>query len=186
MDASADATTSGDRFRGQVLLLRGRAGLTQGVLASYLGISEQAIQKWEAGQGYPSLACLQALIALYLERGVFTAGHEAAEAAALWEAASGQILAILQGDTGVVRGVALRGDGHIVASDDDDEPVKLWDVGSGASLRMLRSDRHYERLDITGLTGVNAAQRADLLALGALDEETAPGMAVIPAQVASR
>src|SRR5262249_50147041 len=79
MDASADATTSGDRFRGQVLLLRGRAGLTQRALAAHLGISEQAIQKWEAGQGYPSPARLQALIALYLERGVFTAGREGEE-----------------------------------------------------------------------------------------------------------
>src|SRR5271165_4068682 len=86
MDASADETTSGDRFRGQVLLLRGRAGLTQRALAVHLGISEQAIQKWGAGQGYPSPARLQALIALYLERGVFTAGHEAEEAMALWEA----------------------------------------------------------------------------------------------------
>src|SRR5271165_6227439 len=85
MDASADETTSGDRFRGQVLLLRGRAGLTQRALAVHLGISEQAIQKWEAGEGYPSPARLQALIALYLERGVFTAGREAAEAMALWE-----------------------------------------------------------------------------------------------------
>jgi WD40 repeat protein/transcriptional regulator with XRE-family HTH domain len=86
MDARPDETTSGDRFRGQVLLLRGRAGLTQRALAVHLGISEQAIQKWEAGQGYPSAARLQALIALYLERGVFTAGHEAEEALALWEA----------------------------------------------------------------------------------------------------
>jgi hypothetical protein len=29
MDGSADAAPSGDRFRGQILLLRGRAGLTQ-------------------------------------------------------------------------------------------------------------------------------------------------------------
>jgi WD40 repeat protein/transcriptional regulator with XRE-family HTH domain len=86
MDAGSDATTSGDRFRGQILRLRGRAGLTQRALATHLGISEQAIQKWEAGQGYPSAARLQALIALYVERDVFTAGHEAEEATALWEA----------------------------------------------------------------------------------------------------
>ena len=86
MDARVDSTASGDRFRGQILLLRGRAGLTQRTLAKHLGISEQAIQKWEAGQGYPSPARLQALIALYLERGVFTAGREAEEATVLWEA----------------------------------------------------------------------------------------------------
>jgi hypothetical protein len=41
-------------------------------------------------------------------------------------------------------------------------------------LRTLRPDRLYERLDITGLTGVTAAQRAALLALGAV-ERTDPG-----------
>jgi hypothetical protein len=34
---------------------------------------------------------------------------------------------------------------------------------------MLRSDRRYERLDITGLTGITEAQRAALLALGAVE-----------------
>ena len=38
------------------------------------------------------------------------------------------------------------------------------------ALRTLRADRRYERLDITGLTGVNEAQRATLLALGAIDQ----------------
>ena len=83
MDASSDAAR-GPRLRGQLLLLRGRAGLSQRALAAQLGISEHAIAHWEAGRGYPSAARLQALIALYLERGVFTAGREAAEAMALW------------------------------------------------------------------------------------------------------
>jgi hypothetical protein len=32
------------------------------------------------------------------------------------------------------------------------------------------SDRYYERLDITGLTGVTESQRAALLALGAIEK----------------
>jgi DNA-binding transcriptional regulator YiaG len=58
MDASAGAIPSGDRFRGQILLLRGRARLTQRALAAHLGITEQAIRKWEACEGYPSPARL--------------------------------------------------------------------------------------------------------------------------------
>jgi hypothetical protein len=34
----------------------------------------------------------------------------------------------------------------------------------------LASDRHYQRLDITGLTGVTEAQRAALLVLGATEQ----------------
>jgi hypothetical protein len=59
--------------------------------------------------------------------------------------------------------------------------VKVWETTSGASLRKLRSDRRYERLNITGLSGVNDAQRAALLALGAFDGEMAPGSAAAPA-----
>jgi hypothetical protein len=35
-------------------------------------------------------------------------------------------------------------------------------------LHTLRPERRYERLDITGLTGVTEAQRAALLVLGAV------------------
>src|SRR5437870_5724245 len=84
MDANSDGAAGG-RLRGQLLRLRGRAGLTQRALAALLGISEHAIQQWEAGRGYPSAARLQALIARYVERQVFTAGREEEEARALWE-----------------------------------------------------------------------------------------------------
>jgi WD40 repeat protein len=75
----------------------------------------------------------------------------------------------LQGHTGGVPGVALSGDGRLVVSGSYDGTVKLWEVSSGACLRTLRGDRRYERLDITGLTGVTQAQRTALLALGAVD-----------------
>jgi hypothetical protein len=48
MDASIGASPSGEPFRGQILLLRGRAGLTQRAFAAHLCISEHAIYKWEA------------------------------------------------------------------------------------------------------------------------------------------
>jgi transcriptional regulator with XRE-family HTH domain len=42
-----------------------------------------------------------------------------------------------------------------------------WDARSGTPLSARRPDRPYERMDITGLTGVTAEQKAALTALGA-------------------
>jgi WD40 repeat protein len=65
--------------------------------------------------------------------------------------------------------MALSGDGQLLASGGYDGTIGLWEVPSGTSLRTLRADRRYERLDITGLTGVTEAQRTALLALGAVE-----------------
>jgi WD40 repeat protein len=76
--------------------------------------------------------------------------------------------------------VPLSADGQTLASGSLDGTVKLWDAGSFSVLRTLRPDRRYERMDITGLTGVTTAQKAALLALGAVEQ--APARAVFSPQ----
>jgi hypothetical protein len=60
---------------------------------------------------------------------------------------------------------------RLLASGSEGGTVKLWDVDGAALWRTLRPDRRYERLDITGLTGVTPAQREVLLALGAVERD---------------
>jgi WD40 repeat protein len=55
----------------------------------------------------------------------------------LWEAGSGQLLATLHGYAGIVRGVALSGDGRLLASGGVDGTVRLWEAGSGQPLATL-------------------------------------------------
>jgi WD40 repeat protein len=83
---------------------------------------------------------------------------------------SGQQLAKLEGHTAGVWGVSLSADGRLLASGSFDGTARLWDASNGAHLHTLRSDRRYERVDVTGMTGVTAAQRVSLLALGAVDQ----------------
>jgi WD40 repeat protein/transcriptional regulator with XRE-family HTH domain len=87
----------------------------------------------------------------------------------LWDARAGQPLAVLRGHTGVVYGVALNRDASLVVSTGVDGTIRLWDARSGACQRILRDDRRFERVDITGLTGVTDAQWRVLVALGAVE-----------------
>src|SRR3712207_3767309 len=78
---------SGDSFRGLLLQLRGRIGLTQRELAARLDVHTHSVQAWEAGTSCPGAGSLRALIAAAAQAGGFTPGDEVAEAAALWSAA---------------------------------------------------------------------------------------------------
>jgi len=91
----------------------------------------------------------------------------------VWDTRTDQLVAIMEGHTGGVPGVAFSSDGEMLVSGGFDGAVRIWAAASGACLRTIQPERRYERLDITGLTGVTDAERTALLALGAVDEHTA-------------
>jgi transcriptional regulator with XRE-family HTH domain len=75
------------RFGQLALTLREKARLTQTEVAGAVGVSDRTIQHWEGGTAFPAAANLQKLIALYLQHGAFTPGHERDEAEAFWKQA---------------------------------------------------------------------------------------------------
>jgi WD40 repeat protein len=131
------------------------------------------VRLWEAGSGRP-VARLDGhtgtvwRVALAADGRLLASGGGDGTVR-LWDTNTGRPLATFEGHAGTVSGVALSADGRLLASGGFDGTVRLRNTQTAACLRTLRAERRYERLDITGLTGVTDAQRAALLALGAVD-----------------
>jgi hypothetical protein len=85
-----------------------------------------------------------------------------------WLKQSGASLHRQPGHLGAIRSLKRGPDGLQLASCGDDGVISLWDLQSRNRLHILRRDRPYERMDITGLTGITDAQRTSLITLGAI------------------
>jgi WD40 repeat protein/DNA-binding SARP family transcriptional activator len=93
----------------------------------------------------------------------------------LWEVSSGRLLATLRGHTNLIESVCFSPDGQWLASCGADETIRLWEVasalaGGDACRQTLQADGPYSGMNITGVTGISAAQKAALKALGAVED----------------
>jgi len=87
----------------------------------------------------------------------------------VWAVHDGQLLATLRGHTDLVESVRFSSDGRWLASGSADETIRLWDIETGACEHTLHADGPYAGMNIAGVTGISAAQKAALTALGAVE-----------------
>lgn len=88
----------------------------------------------------------------------------------LWNVDTEECIATLEGHASRVRSVAFSPDGKILASGSDDETIKLWNVQTGECLASLESKKLYEDTNITGVIGLDDAQKDTLKELGAIEK----------------
>jgi WD40 repeat protein len=139
------------------------------------GSEDQTVRLWDSRSG----ECLRTLIGhtgtiwsvAFSPDGTIVGSGSEDGIVRLWDSSSGDCLRILQGHTGKIRSVAFHPNGTIVGSGSEDGTIKLWDIRTGACIQTMRSDRPYERMNITGVKGLTIAQKAALRALGATEEE---------------
>ncbi len=89
----------------------------------------------------------------------------------LWNVKSGECLRTLRGHASRVRCVAFSPRGTIFASSGDDGTIMLWNTRSEKPLKTLIGGRPYEGMNIFDARGLTEAQKAALLALGAVEED---------------
>jgi WD40 repeat protein len=77
---------------------------------------------------------------------------------------------ILTGHTEEIFTAVFHPDGDLVVSASGDGSVCFWETPNGALRHQLTVPGPYAGMEITGVTGISAAQKAALRTLGAVEE----------------
>jgi WD40 repeat protein/transcriptional regulator with XRE-family HTH domain len=86
-----------------------------------------------------------------------------------WDVPRGECVQIQKAHEGAVQSLKVSPTGSFLVSCGDDGAIHLWQVEGSEHLRVLRRDRPYERVNITGLRGLSEAQKTSLRMLGAFE-----------------
>lgn len=89
----------------------------------------------------------------------------------LWDVTTGNYLRSLEGHSNLVPCAAFHPtDSSILVSVSYDETIRVWNLSTNQTMQTLRPNRLYEEMNIAEVTGITEAQKAILIALGALKQ----------------
>lgn len=101
--------------------------------------------------------------------GIWLASGSEDHTVKLWDGQTGECVQTLQGHHQIVWTVTFSQSGKLLASCSEDGTIRVWQVATGECLKILRVDRPYEGMNITGAIGLTPAQKTTLKALGAIE-----------------
>jgi len=132
------------------------------------------VKQWEARSGQPiqgwNTHGIKALGASFSPDGEIFACVTAEQAIELRHFATGELIRTLRGHRMTVLSIAFHPTQPLLGSSSWDGAIKLWDLRSGICLQTFQAPGPYAGMNITGVTGISAAQKAALKALGAVEE----------------
>ncbi len=140
------------------------------------GCHDRTIRIWQ-GEIWQEQTCLQVLqghkslvwsIAWSPEGDRLVSGSQDGTAR-VWNVETGECLQVLQHDCWI-RTVVWLPDGEVIVAAGGSGEICFWDTQSGKCIKRLRAKRPYEGTNIFDATGISPAQRASLLALGAIEQ----------------
>lgn len=142
---------------------------------------DQTLCIWDAQTGqllatWPTQKTVFLSLALHPNGDLIAAGG-LDHVARLVEIDTGRVVTELRGHTRTVESVTLSPDGRLLVSAGHDETIKIWELASAQGETSadpypvtLRAPGPYAGMNIRGTTGISQAQKAALMALGAVDE----------------
>ncbi|ARV59629.1 hypothetical protein BZZ01_14200 [Nostocales cyanobacterium HT-58-2] len=140
------------------------------------GSEDKTIKMWDVKTG----ECLSTLhghsgaviSVAYSFDGRLLASASSDKTVRIWDLETRECLKVLQGHTRWIYAVKFidSHQGELLATSSEDQTIRLWNIETGECIKILRSPRPYEGMNITGTVGLSEAQRATLLALGAVEE----------------
>lgn len=136
------------------------------------GSDDRLIKLWDVRSG----ACLKTLeghsnvvwSVQFSPKGQILASGSHDRTVKLWDVDSGECLKTLH-HAAEIWSIAFSPDGETLASSSTDGSIQLWQVETGECVKTMRSPKPYEGMNIAGTTGLTAAQKATLQALGAVE-----------------
>ncbi len=141
------------------------------ILAS--GSYDSTVKLWDVRTGagqhsreFMNVERLQAL--MFRDQGqLWMSGSDQGQVG-LWDVKTGECVIMFTDCGSPVWSVHLNRQGQVFASGTYDQMIRIWNLETGECLQVLKTDKPYHGMNITGVTGITTAQKATLKALGAI------------------